>query len=185
MAFYADDTLLVTAGGKDIKIYEARVPGKLIQVQRFVMEKRPDTWSRSYIEWGVRASSWLSLGDGIGLWAIPVRVRAYNKQNQGNFDGYIVYEVSRTGISRRFNVSHVASENYNDCYEDKRLSEGLLVINGSITTTKGHSILSTNVKTGSNLWKLVISNSSAVKCCSIWIKPESATWLFSIVARCG
>ena len=183
-----DDTLLVTADraaddtGRNLDIeitaYDARVPAKLIQVQRAVVEaKRPDVWSSSNIVWNFQRTSWLSLGDGVGILAIPLRVEAWSRQNlKGNFDGYILYDVSRTaGISRRLNVSHVASEKYYNCYENKRLAEQLYVINGTITTTKGHSILATNLKTGINRWKLEITNSSVIQRCSKW--NEQTSWV--------
>lgn len=183
-SIHGDDSLLVTVSqtgddtGRSLDIevtaYDARVPATLIQVQVFAGEKRPVVWSSSKVHWDVLGSSWLSVGDGVGILAIPLRVEAYSKQNlKGNFDGYFLYDVSRAGISQRFNISHVASERYYNCYVNKRLTEGVFVVgNGTLMTTKGHSILSTNLKTGANLWKLEVTNSSAIQRCSKWYEPN-------------
>lgn len=170
---HGDDTVLVNADAKKVTVYDISVPAKLSQVQSFVVGKNPDAWSSSSVRWDVLRSSWVSLGDGVGILAIPLRVTAYSqKYSKGNFDGYILYNISRTGISRQFNISHVASEDYYNCYENKLLTERLMAMNGAIMTAKGHSILSTNLKTGKNLWKLEVANSTVLKCCNIWVNPS-------------
>ena len=69
---YADDTLLVTVGPShgdtdnslemEITVYDSRVPAKVIQLQRSVLEKRPEVWSDSNVNWDFERSSWISLG---------------------------------------------------------------------------------------------------------------------------
>jgi hypothetical protein len=182
-AIHIDDSLLVTSspanflndGQNEIIVYDARVPATLVQVQRYVVNN-DISFGSSSANWDFYTSSWLSNGDGVGILAIPLRVRDLTQQNpKGNFDGYMLYDVSLTaGVSRRSNVSHVESEKYYKCYENKLLAERLIVINGTMTTTKGHSILSTNLKTGRNRWKLEITNSSKLKCCFSWYTPPQS-----------
>jgi hypothetical protein len=52
-----------------------------------------------------------------------------------------VLDVSINGISERFAVEHVSSENFRlGCYYWARLPERSFVVNGELTFLKGHSI---------------------------------------------
>ena len=174
---HIDGTLMVTIspysslGGQDeIIVYDTRVPATLVQVQRYVVNTNLLVGSRA--DWEFYRSRWLSLDDGVGVLAIPLRVIDPRQLNpNGNFDGYMSYDISlAAGVYRHFNVSHVESKKYHDCYEYKAFAGRLIVINNgtTITTTKGHSIVSTNLKTGRNRWKLEAPNLSNRKCCASW-----------------
>lgn len=181
---HIDDTLLVTIGRRDIfekdqiAVYDARVPAKLMQIQSSAVDFLSGAWVSSNgirITWDFQSSRWFSLSDGFGILVIPLRFYTIRKPDAGSFDGYILYDVSLTaGISRRFNISHVQSDKYYDCYETKRFVERVFVINGStITTTKGHSILSTNFQTGRQRSRVEIPNLSNRKCCVDWYTPAT------------
>jgi hypothetical protein len=52
-----------------------------------------------------------------------------------------VLDVSTKGISERFAIEHVSSENFRlGCYYWAQLPERSFVVNGELTTLKGHSV---------------------------------------------
>lgn len=101
---------------------------------------------------------------------MPLRVTSYNREKlDGNFDGFFAYDVSRNGISERLNVSHVQSENFYGCYYQANLPERSLVFNGNLTTMKGHSVLSTDLNTGEQGWKLDMLKPEKKEQCGYWL----------------
>jgi hypothetical protein len=112
------------------------------------VEKDQDAWSSSDATYDFKAFRWLSLGEETGVVILPVRVQSWSQNATGNFDGFFVYDVSRQGISLRFNISHVASEDFFGCYSSAQLPQRSMVFNGNVTTTKGHSVVSTDLDTG-------------------------------------
>ena len=166
-----DDSLLVTAEERSdislllstiqITVYDARVPAKLVKLQRSIEDVRNPFVFGTLENWDLYSgSSWLSLGDGVGILVIPLRVMGFLPEHPNhNFDGYVLYDVSRsTGVSLRFNITHMESKEYSECYENTRLAEGVFVRNGIITTMKGKTVVATNLTTGKTLWKREIPN---------------------------
>jgi hypothetical protein len=68
---------------------------------------------------------------------------------EGNFDGFILFDISADGIQERFSIEHVTSRDFRlGCYGFNRLPDRSFVVNGDVTTLKGHSIRKYNLDTG-------------------------------------
>lgn len=175
----ADDTLLVTVGqeadadgrvlGVKISLFDAVDVAKPVEVQQFVAEKDPNVYSSSSVQWDFKAVRWLSLGDGVGILIMPLQIYSYNGAPQGNFDGFVAYDVSRKGISERITISHVESEQFYGCYYQAYLPERSFVFDGDVTTMKGHSVLSTDLDTGEKRWRLAMPKPADKEDCVHWV----------------
>ncbi len=175
----AADTLLVTVGqeadadgrvlGVKISLFDATDAAKPIELQKFVAEDDSDVYSSSSVHWEFKAFRWLSLGDGVGILIMPLQIFAYNGSLEGNFDGFVAYDVSVDGISERITISHVASNQFYGCYYQAYLPERSFVFNGNVTTMKGHSVVSTDLDTGEIRWKLDMPKPEDTNDCGIWL----------------
>ena len=176
----ADDTLLVAVGqeadkdgrvlGVQVTLFDATNASNPIQLQRAVVEQQSDVWSSSSVQWDFKSFRWLSLGDGVGILIIPLQVVDYNSNDPtGNFDGFVLYDVSRTGISQRLNITHVDSQDFYGCYYQAYLPERSFVFNGNVTTMKGHAVVSTDLNTGQRRWELDMPKPTDTNQCVYWI----------------
>ena len=172
-----DDTMLVAVGqeanetgtvtGLQVTLFDARDPTNPRDLQRYHIENAPFTRSSSLVEWDYKAFRWLSLGDAVGLVILPLTVR--NSHNRShNYDGFLVLDVSRTGISQRFNITHAQGEAFFGCYSRANLKQRSLVFNGTVTTLKGHSVLSTDLDTGELTWELEMMKPANQLDCRYW-----------------
>ena len=160
----SDKSLLVAVGqeadnngqilGVQISLYDVTNTAKPIQLHRFVAEEERDVFSSSTVQWDFKSFRWLSLGDGVGILIIPIQIYSWNGSSKGNFDGFVAYDVSRSGISERLRISHVQSNQFYGCYYAAYLPDRSFVFNGNVMTMKGHSVVSTNLDTGLKRWTL-------------------------------
>lgn len=177
----ADDTLLVAVGqetddngrvlGVQISLFDATSPSNPTLLHRSVVEQETDVWSSSQVSWDYKAFRYLTLGPDFGIVIIPLRVVAWRQADfDGNFDGFLAYDVSREyGISQRFNVSHVESDRFYSCYYPAYLPQRSLVINGNVTTMKGHSVITTDLDTFKTRWTLEMGKPADPLDCVHWI----------------
>ena len=146
----AAHTLLLGAGqeadengrvlGVQVTLYDSTDPANPSVIDRYAVEIKDDVYSSSSVEWDFKALRYVALGDDFGILIIPVRVDSYTSP-EGNFDGFILLDISTTGITERFRISHVDSKNFRlGCFYWARLPERSFVVNGNVTTLKGHSI---------------------------------------------
>ena len=172
-----DNTMLVAVGqeadangrvlGAQVTLFDARDPTNPRDVQRYQIENDPNAWSSSSVEWDYKAFRWLSLGDSVGLVILPLYVRTWRNRNE-NFDGFLVLDVSPSGISQRFNITHAQGEDFFGCYYWASLTQRSLVFNGNVTTLKGHSVLSTDLDTGTTTWELELMKPVNRNECVYW-----------------
>jgi hypothetical protein len=176
----AENTLLVAVGqeadeegailGVQVTLFDATNATDPTLLHRFTVEQDTDVWSSSSVSWDFKAFRWLSLGDEVGILIMPLRVQGYGAGSlDGNFDGFFAYDVSRAGISERLNVSHVESRDFFGCYYGANLPERSLVFNGNVTTMKGHSVISTDLDSGEQRWKLDMPKPTGEKPCHFWV----------------
>ena len=173
-----DNTLLVSVGeeadingtilGLKVALFDASDPKSPQLLHSATVETDKDAWSSSDATYDFKAFRWLSLGEETGVVILPVRVQSWSQNATGNFDGFFVYDVSREGISLRLNISHVASEDFFGCYSSAQLPQRSMVFNGNVTTTKGHSVVSTDLDTGKRMWKLDLPKPSNTDYCVAW-----------------
>ena len=175
----AADNLLVAVGqeadadgrvlGVKISLFDASNATNPIQLQNFVAEQDPLVYSSSSVQWDFKAFRWLSLADGVGILIMPLQIYNFNGGVDGNFDGFVAYDVSAQGISLRLNVSHVESEQFYGCYYRAYLPERSFVFNGNVTTMKGHSVVSTDLDTSEKRWTLDMPKPVAKNDCVYWL----------------
>jgi hypothetical protein len=175
----AADTLLVTVGqeadadgrvlGVKISLFDATDAAKPIELQKFVAEEDSDVYSSSSVQWDFKAFRWLALGDGVGILIMPLQIFSFDGGLTGNFDGFVAYDVSSSGISERITISHVASNQFYGCYYQAYLPDRSFVFDGNVTTMKGHSVVSTDLDTGAIRWKLDMPKPEDKNNCVIWL----------------
>ena len=162
----ADDEGIIL--GLKVALFDTSDPTSPQLLHSATVEKEKDTWSSSDVSFDFKAFRFLKLGDEVGLVIIPVRVSSWNQGSVGNFDGFYIYDVSRDGITLRFTISHVESENFYGCYSSAQLPQRSLVFNGNVTTLKGHSVVSTDLDTGDKTWSFEIPKPATNDYCVFW-----------------
>jgi DNA excision repair protein ERCC-4 len=174
-----DNTLILAVGeeadtdgrilGLKISLFDSSNPVKPTLLQSFTVEEKRDTWSSSAVSWDFKAFRYLSLGIEVGILIIPIQVSAPFPSTEGNFDGFITYDISRRGISQRGDIPHVDSNDVFGCYSDAYLPQRSLVFNGKVTTLKGHSVVSTDLDTFQTTWELQLDDGAAKRDnCFFW-----------------
>jgi len=176
----ANNTLLLAIGeeadadgrvlGLKIALFDATTPEMPELVQTFTVETDKATWSSSSVSWDFKAFRYLPLATPeVGILIIPVQVYAAYPETEGNFDGFIAYDISRGGISERGQISHVDSDQFYGCYSNAYLPERSLVFDGKVTTLKGHSVISTDLDTFVKQWELQLDDGVVVEQCHYWL----------------
>ena len=147
-----DNTLLVVLGreindfGLELAVIDALDPVMPVVVQRYVVETDKGSLSFSAVRYDTAVFRYLSLGLDFGLVILSINIFNTTESSDILFDGFIVFDVSRDGISERFQISQVSS--------DYRHNHGKsLVFNGNLMTMKGNSTLSTNLDSGKIVWQ--------------------------------
>ena len=126
--------------GLQVTLYDATDRTNPKALHRHTVEKDENTYSSSTAEWDDKAFRYVPLGDDYGILIIPMRIDSYSS-TEGNFDGFKVYDISTDGISERFEIPHVDSKSFRlGCWYWARLPERSFVVDGWVTTMKGHSV---------------------------------------------
>jgi len=159
-----EKTLLVSLGfeadgggrttGFAVSLFDSSDPTDPTLVDRFIVEDDDDVWSSSEGAWDTKAARLVSIGDETGIFIVPLSIYQPWPATEGNFDGFVAYDVNRTHITERLRVPHVRSEDFYECYYPAYLAPRSVVYDGNMHTMKGHSVLSTNLDTGENMFDL-------------------------------
>ena len=171
-----NDTMLVamipetdaTVAGVRLSLFDATDPAKPQKLQNFsVRVSSLFNVTSTYVLLDYRAFRWVELGEAVGLVILPVSALDMLDRSQ-TFDGFFVLEVSPTAIRQRSSITHVEGEAAFDCYNPWRLLTRSLLFNGSLTTLKGHSVLSTDLVTGELRWELKMIPPTSASHCVFW-----------------
>mmetsp|Transcript_31714 Transcript_31714/g.54104 ORF Transcript_31714/g.54104 Transcript_31714/m.54104 type:complete len:854 (-) Transcript_31714:370-2931(-) len=74
---------------------------------------------------------------------------------EGNFDGFVVYNINATHITPVHEIQHADSQSiYRGCWYNAYLQPRSLVFQSKLTTLLSHSVLSTDLGTGDTLFDL-------------------------------
>jgi hypothetical protein len=129
-----------TVLGLQVTLYDSMDPTNPTAIDRYTVEVDEDVYSSSSVQWDFKALRYVPLGADFGILIIPVRVDSFTS-TEGNFDGFILLDIAATAITERFRIPHVESEDFRlGCYYWAQLPERSFVVNGNVTTLKGHSI---------------------------------------------
>ena len=163
--------------GLQLTVFDASNPIKPVTLQRYTVETEQYGTSNSEAEWNFKAFQYLSLGDDSGIVIIPVRIIGesttlanFNFYYGGLviFDGFVVFDVSSTGITERIRISHVNSADTTGCYSNANLPSRSFAYVGNIMTLKGHTVVSTNLGTGDQKWNLTLPTPEDPNECMYW-----------------
>jgi DNA excision repair protein ERCC-4 len=131
--------------GVKISLFDVSDPEAPVEVTSLV-----DTDSYSSAEHDFYAFRYLPLSQKLIL-----PLREYTWGSDGNFDGFMVYDVAVNEIKPSHNISHATSDEiYNGCWYNAYMPPRSLVINGKVTTIQSHTVLSTDLEDGSLEWSL-------------------------------
>lgn len=127
--------------------FDKNAPKKLEVIDQYPFELEDNVQSSSTAEFEFKAFRFVNLGEKQGILIIPLRVDAYyGVEEEGgeddiNFNGFILLDVSPEGIYERFRIPHSHPVYYRiGCYQSTDLPERSFVVKGDVTTLKGHSI---------------------------------------------
>lgn len=143
--------------GLQVSLYNATVPTMPNITDRYSFELHEQgVSSSSTAEFDYKAFRYVKLGDEEGILIIPFRVNDYRSavlreagdekekddpEEDLNYNGFALLDVSRDGISERFRIPHTHPLYYRlGCYQSVELAERSFVVDGNVTTLKGHSI---------------------------------------------
>jgi Beta propeller domain len=162
------------SSGLQLTVFDASNPIKPITLHRYTVKTEQYGSSNSDAEWNFKAFQYLSLGDDSGVVIIPVTIigtwNASSVDDGTNldfmylrgpilFDGFVIFDVNKTGITERIRISHVNSTDTSGCYSNANLPTRSFAYTGNIMTLKGRSVVSTNLDTGDQKWNLTLPTS--------------------------
>jgi len=79
----------------------------------------------------------------------------YTWTQNDNFDGFAVYDISANAITKSYQIQHASSyDMYYGCWYSARMPPRSFVFNSKLTTVLSHSVISTDLDGGDELWRL-------------------------------
>ena len=89
----------------------------------------------------------------------------YTWTEAGNFDGFVVYDITLDKIEPRYNIQHASSyDMYYGCWYSASMPARSLVFQSKLTTILSHSVMSTDLDTGKELWNLTLQGLEKTVC---------------------
>lgn len=102
---------------------------------------------------------------------IPVSKTDHNSSGIYNYtESFVLYDISDYSIIRAFNVTQSTSETY--CWYDARIPARSFVIRSDLITIKGHTAISTEMKSGTITSKLDLDANFNYSVCDAWWSIE-------------
>jgi DNA excision repair protein ERCC-4 len=84
-----------------------------------------------------------------------VPLSEYTYTENGNFDGFVVYDVTIDEIKPSYNISHASSAAiFSGCWYNAYMSPRSLVFKSKVTTILSHTVISTDLYDGTKEWEL-------------------------------
>jgi len=82
----------------------------------------------------------------------------YTTSSEGNFDGFVVYDIDLGDISEAYEIEHASSRAiWSGCWYDASMPARSLVFDGKITTVLSHSVIGTDLTTGEKEWNVSLA----------------------------
>lgn len=93
--------------------------------------------------------------------------REYTGSEEGNFDGFVVYDINVDDITPSYEIQHASSYNiYRGCWYGASMPARSFVFQSKLTTILSHSVKSTDLETGENLWNFTLDEGLNNTACS-------------------
>jgi len=178
-----DNSMLLTVGqdanefgsitGFQISIFDSTIPNDPKLVDRLVIGEEDKSWTSSSSSWDERAFRYIQVGE-VGRLIIPLYSRQWDSfgNSDSYFDGFSVFGVdlnkTDTLITREIDIDHSQDYQYTydseGCYcQPTYLPERSMVFDGNLMTMKDSKVLSTNLTSQKNQWKLYLKDRE--NCC--------------------
>jgi len=82
----------------------------------------------------------------------------YTASSEGNFDGFVVYDIELGNISEAYEIEHASSRAiWSGCWYGASMPARSLVFDGKITTVLSHSVIGTDLTTGEKEWNVSLA----------------------------
>jgi len=82
----------------------------------------------------------------------------FTSSSDGNFDGFVVYDIELGNISEAYEIEHASSRDiWSGCWYDASMPARSLVFDGEITTILSHSVIGTDLATGEKEWNVSLA----------------------------
>jgi DNA excision repair protein ERCC-4 len=89
----------------------------------------------------------------------------YTWTDAGNFDGFVVYDITLDKIAPSYNIQHASSyAMHYGCWYSAYMPARSLVFQSKLTTILSHSVMSTDLDTGEKLWNLTLQGLDNTVC---------------------
>lgn len=89
----------------------------------------------------------------------------YTWTDAGNFDGFVVYDITLDEIAPSYNIQHASSyDMHYGCWYSAYMPARSLVFQSKLTTILSHSVMSTDLGTGKKLWNLTLQGLDNTVC---------------------
>ena len=178
----ADNTQLVAVGqnatndgrvtGLMVTVFDATDPAKPQVLQSHTFENSENAYSSSNVEWDFKAFRYVA-----GKLIIPMSIYYQQEWNQAiqqfeplpegleNFNGFSVLDVNANEITEQFRVSH--AREVGSCSCGGYLPTRSFVYSGDLMTVQDSVVVSTNLDTGAEVWRLpvVVEGEESNNCC--------------------
>jgi hypothetical protein len=81
----------------------------------------------------------------------------YSWTDAGNFDRFVVYDITLDEIAPSYNIQHASSyDMHYGCWYSAYMPANSLVLQSKLTNILSHSVMSTDLDTGKKLWNLTL-----------------------------
>merc|ERR1712038_1498180 len=153
--------------GLQIAVFNVTNLSDPTQIQKYVEQQ---TSSSSHAQHDHKAFRYL---DESKVLILPSSHSKYNPMSGRNeiFDGFITYDIDvfiKFGIKKRFEISHV--NDIQTCWSSSYMHPRSMVFDGSLTTMKGHTVMSHDLATEDHQWTLNLDDGKDYDRFSWWAK---------------
>ena len=88
----------------------------------------------------------------------------------GNFDGFVVYDIGNGKIEPSYEIQHASSQDiYSYCWYNAYLPARSFVFDSKLTTLLSHSVMSTDLTNGEHLWNITLDGKNNTDCAPYFI----------------
>ena len=97
----------------------------------------------------------------------PFAFLLFNKA-EGNFDGFVVYDIGPNKVEPSHKISHAESNDIwgrgGYCWYNAYMPARSFVFNSKLTTVLSHSVKSTDLYSGEDLWNITLDGLNNTQC---------------------
>ena len=150
------DEVTLREGGVKISLFDVSSPTSLTENATFIDKGAYSSAGHDY-----KSFRYLPLSKKLIL---PKSEYNWQTPDQ-NFDGFVVYDISVGKIEPSYEISHASSSDiYSRCWYNAYMPARSFVFEGKLTTILSHTVKSTDLNTGNDLWNLTLDGINNTQC---------------------